>query len=77
MGAQRWFKGNNHAHTRESDGDADPEAVVKWYREHAYDFLVLADHNHLTILDDGSDPANAPGLLMIPGEELTLAVVPQ
>ena len=46
-----WFKGNLHTHTNKSDGDSSPEVVVDWYHKNAYDFLVLSDHNHLTILD--------------------------
>src|SRR5687768_14082488 len=30
----RWFKGNTHAHTLESDGDSPPEQVARWYRDH-------------------------------------------
>ena len=41
----RWFRGNTHTHTLWSDGDAAPEAVVAWYAENDYDFLVLSDHN--------------------------------
>ena len=46
--AQRWFKGNTHTHTLNSDGDSTPDEVVRWYREHGYHFLVLTDHNYLT-----------------------------
>ena len=38
------------------------------YKKNNYDFLVLSDHNHLTILDD--DSKNWP--LLIPGEEITI-----
>ena len=38
----RWFKGNTHTHTTESDGDSSPEYVARWYKEHGYDFLVLS-----------------------------------
>ena len=62
MPKQKWFKGNLHTHTTESDGDADPEWVANWYKEHGYDFLVLSDHNHRTILDQEID-----GLLMVTG----------
>ena len=44
----RWFKGNTHTHTVNSDGDSTPDEVVRWYREHGYNFLVLSDHNYLT-----------------------------
>ena len=62
-----WFKGNLHTHTNKSDGDSSPETVVDWYSNNKYDFLVLSDHNHLTILD--SDQTK---ILLIPGEEITL-----
>ena len=62
-----WFKGNLHTHTNKSDGDSSPEVVVDWYHKNAYDFLVLSDHNHLTILD-----SEQTKILLIPGEEITL-----
>lgn len=66
----RWYKGNTHAHTTESDGDSPPDVVARWYKDHRYDFLVLSDHNVFT------DPAKLADLvdstfLLIPGEELT------
>src|SRR5687767_5129965 len=30
----RWFKGNTHTHTLESDGDSPPELVARWYKTH-------------------------------------------
>jgi hypothetical protein len=71
MSKLSWFKGNLHTHTTESDGDAPPEHVASWYHEHSYDFLVITDHNHLTVLDDA---AGSPGKwpLLIPGEEVTV-----
>jgi hypothetical protein len=59
-----WFRGNTHTHTLESDGDSSPEDVVRWYREHGYDFLVITDHDKVTRLDGGT-------MLLIPGEEVT------
>lgn len=53
MARQQWYKGNIHNHTTESDGDASPEKVCEWFESHGYDFLVLSDHNHLTLLDYG------------------------
>ncbi|UCD76428.1 MAG: hypothetical protein JSV91_05780 [Phycisphaerales bacterium] len=44
----KWFKGNTHTHTLWSDGDAAPEMVTEWYRDHDYNFLVLSDHNILS-----------------------------
>ena len=66
----RWYKGNIHTHTTESDGDAEPHKVVSWYRRHGYDFLVLSDHNHLTVLDyAGRRRFKRP--LMVRGEEVS------
>lgn len=44
-----WFKGNTHSHTLWSDGDGPPELVADWYKEHGYHFLVLSDHNILSV----------------------------
>ncbi|MBT3943761.1 MAG: PHP domain-containing protein [Chloroflexi bacterium] len=69
---KNWFKGNLHTHTTNSDGDTAPEHVSDWYHGHGYDFLVLSDHNHRTILD-GSDAERAEWPHLIPGEEVTSA----
>ena len=68
----RWYKGNTHTHTLNSDGDSTPDDVVRWYREHGYQFLVLSDHNFLTAVDalnalHGADER----FLVIKGEEVT------
>ncbi len=68
----RWYKGNTHTHTLNSDGDSTPDDVVKWYREQGYQFLVLTDHNFLTSVDGlnalhGADEK----FLVIKGEEVT------
>ena len=70
--ASRWYKGNTHTHTLNSDGDSSPDEVVRWYREHGYQFLVLTDHNFLTSVDalnalHGADEQ----FLVIKGEEVT------
>jgi hypothetical protein len=70
--ATRWYKGNTHTHTLNSDGDSSPDDVARWYREHGYRFLVLSDHNFLTSVDGinalmGADEQ----FLLIPGEEIT------
>lgn len=69
MEINKWFKGNLHTHTTKSDGDAEPEWVANWYNNHGYDFLVLSDHNHRTILEQEVD-----GLLMVPGEEVSAMI---
>ena len=70
----KWFKGNIHTHTTESDGDDTPENVVRWYRRHGYDFLVLSDHNHLTLFEYAEGRRRFKRPLMVPGEEVTLSI---
>jgi hypothetical protein len=45
---QRWFRGNTHTHTLNSDGDSPPDSVARWYRDHGYAFLFITDHETLT-----------------------------
>ena len=40
----RFFKGNMHTHSTNSDGAHPPEKVCAAYRDKGYDFLVLTDH---------------------------------
>lgn len=68
----KWYKGNTHTHTLNSDGDSTPDDVVRWYRDHRYNFLVLSDHNFLTSIDGlnalhGADEQ----FLLVKGEEVT------
>ena len=68
----RWYKGNTHTHTINNGGDSTPDEVVRWYREHGYQFLVLTDHNFLTNVDGlnalhGADEK----FLVVRGEEVT------
>ena len=74
MSGTQWYKGNMHTHTTESDGDEDPHKVVSWYRRHGYDFLVLIDHNHLTLLEYGSGRRRFRKPLMVPGEEVSVRI---
>jgi hypothetical protein len=68
----RWYKGNTHTHTLNSDGDSTPDDVVRWYREHGYQFLVLTDHNFLTEVAALNGLHGAAGkFLVIRGEEVT------
>jgi hypothetical protein len=74
--SQRWFRGNTHTHSLNSDGDSPPDSIARWYRDAGYGFLFITDHEKLT------DPAplNAaygkPGsFILIPGQEVTQRVV--
>ena len=68
----QFFKGNLHTHTLNSDGDSTPDDVVRWYREHNYNFVTITDHNYLTDVDGlnalhGADDK----FLVMKGEEVT------
>ena len=68
----KWFKGNTHTHTINSDGDSTPDEVVRWYREHRYNFLVLTDHNFLTKTDGLNSVYSADEqFIVIRGEEVS------
>jgi hypothetical protein len=70
--ALRWFKGNLHTHTANSDGDSPPAEVVAWYKNNAYDFLVITDHEHLTPVDElNARFAEAGKFLVVQGQEVT------
>jgi len=60
----RWFKGNLHTHTTQSDGDRTPERATAWYREQGYDFLAITDHWVLT------QGRQEDGFITITGAEL-------
>ena len=40
-----WKKGNLHTHSLWSDGDDFPEMIIKWYKDHDYQFIAISDHN--------------------------------
>ena len=72
---QRWFRGNTHTHTTNSDGNMPPDHVVRWYRDHGYDFVVITDHEHITDVAPLNAEFGSPGrFLVMPGEEITQQV---
>jgi predicted metal-dependent phosphoesterase TrpH len=68
----RWYRGNLHTHTINSDGDSPPYEVLAWYKRHGYHFLALTDHNTFTdpALFDTNPNDN---FLLLGGEEITNA----
>ena len=67
-----WYKGNTHTHTINNGGDSTPDEVVRWYRTHGYQFLVLTDHNFLTRVDGLNAVHGAEEkFLVVQGEEVT------
>ncbi len=62
----RFFRGNTHTHTTNSDGAHTLEQRCQAYRRQGYDFLVITDHRTATPVD-GLSTAD---FLVIPGIEL-------
>jgi hypothetical protein len=61
-----FLKGQLHLHTGNSGDSATPPAdAVRWYAAHGYDFIVVTDHNRITVA------RSTPSMLVIPGVELT------
>jgi hypothetical protein len=68
----KWFKGNTHTHSLNSDGDSTPDDVVRWYREQRYHFLFFTDHNVVTPVEGLNDVFAMPErFLVLRGEEVT------
>ena len=40
----RFYRGNLHGHSTESDGAWSPAEVIRQYRQNGYDFVAITDH---------------------------------
>lgn len=68
----RWFKGNTHAHSLNSDGDVPVDAVVRWFREHGYHFTFITEHEYFTdVAPLNALFAGGNRFLVIAGQEVT------
>lgn len=65
-GGGRWFRGNLHSHTNNSDGKFSLEELVRNYEALGYDFLVITDHNKLTVIEGVNSD-----MLILPGCEIS------
>ena len=75
QGQGRWFKGNTHAHSLNSDGDVPVDEVVRWYREHGYHFTFITEHEYFTdVTPLNALFAGANQFLVIAGQEVTQRV---
>ncbi len=63
----RWFKGNLHTHTTQSDGLLTPEKAAAWYHEHGYNFVALTDH---WVLSRGQAFAASDDFITLGGAEV-------
>lgn len=66
---RRWHKAALHTHTVHSDGEASPEAMLRWYRRQGFTIVALTDHNRNMPLTVAA--SRQRGLLVIPGVEYT------
>jgi hypothetical protein len=62
-------KAQLHCHTTRSDGGEDPRRLLERYRAAGYSFVVITDHNRVTVCDDLNDGA----FLALPGVETTVS----
>lgn len=68
----RWYKGNLHSHTTNSDGMLSPEQSIEAYRNRGYSFLCLSDHNLYT---DYRNEFQREDFLILPGVEASAVLV--
>lgn len=67
-----WYRGNTHTHTNNSDGNASPDTVVRWYKDHGYQFAFITDHEHVTdVTSLNALFGAAERFLVLPGQEIT------
>lgn len=64
-----WYRGDFHLHTNQSDGHYTAPELARRAREHGLDFFAITDHNTLDAFEKFGDD---PGVLVIPGVEITL-----
>lgn len=70
--SEKWYKGNTHTHTLNTDGRDVPYDVAKWYRERGYNFLVMTDHEYITPVEPLNDLLGRTArFLVISGQEVT------
>ena len=65
-GTPAFLKGQLHLHTSNSGDSATPPGdAARWYAAHGYDFIVVTDHNRITV------ERSSGAMLVISGVELT------
>src|SRR6185312_49091 len=71
----QWYRGNTHTHTRfkpDTDANETADNVVRWFKGHGYQFLVITDHENLTDVSPLNASQGEPGkFLVIQGQEIT------
>lgn len=65
---RRWFKGDLHMHTLNSDGIYTTREVITYARHTGLDFIALTDHNNT---QQNQEIGNPIGITVLPGMEYT------
>lgn len=64
----KWFKGNLHCHSTNSDGSLSPSEVAALYKKNGWNFLAFTEHELYT----DNKEFNDDNFLIIPGIELCM-----
>lgn len=64
---RKWFKGDTHLHTTNSDGGLTKGQLVEYCKNQGLDFIIITDHNYNTVEKSYYDG----DMLVIQGQELT------
>jgi hypothetical protein len=69
-GNGRWYRGNLHTHSTQSDGTRELQTVIDEYRAMSHDFLMISDHDIYTGPREYAE-LDTDGLTLIPGNEIS------
>ena len=64
---RKWFKGDTHLHTINSDGVLTKGQLVEYCKKQGLNFIIITDHNYNTVEKSYYDD----DMLVIQGQELT------
>ena len=64
---KRWFKGDTHLHTTNSDGVLHQYELIESCKKRGLDYIIITDHNFNTLESSYS----SDGLTVIQGQEIT------
>ncbi|MCH5317807.1 MAG: CehA/McbA family metallohydrolase [Eubacterium sp.] len=67
MSERKWYKGDTHLHTTNSDGILTKDQLVEKCKEAGLDFMIITDHNFNSIEESYYDG----DMLVIQGQEIT------
>lgn len=67
----RWYAGDFHSHTIESDGTPTIDELIRFAEDRGLDFLLMSEHNTVSQLSWYADAQRETGVLLLPGMEFT------